>query len=812
MSNATHTTAFLPLSRLKALAIAAVAACLLLAAGASRAHADFGIGSFDGAVSTEAGEPATQAGSHPCKAETAIEFNNHIDPVWGAPVPDGNFKDLVTDLPTGLIGDPSAVRRCSIEDFQAGEEMLDIGECEDNAAVGVARVQSNVFGQLWAAVYNLEPEPGQPARFGFHILTASIYLNASVRTGGDYGLSFEIPNSSQALPVTATELVFWGVPASPVHDLERGQCVTAFGPGGEECPVDIPAKPFLTNPTSCVGPVLTTLRANSWQSDPDEWVESSFLSHDNAKNPIGADGCEKLPFAPTVQVQAQPGNAASPSSLSVKIHVPQSPGVGQNATAHLKKTVVTLPEGVTVNTAAANGLGACAPAQIGLDDADSPSCPNDSKVGSVEIETPLLEKPLKGAVYLAQQKQNPFGSLLAVYLVGEGSGVVVKLPGKVEVDQATGQVTATFDDNPQLPFEDLGVQFFGGSGAALVAPSSCGTYTATATFTPWSGTAPVTDTDSFAVGSGPNGGTCPVGGFDPRFSAGTTSPTAGGHSPFVLNVSHEDGTQALGSIDVKLPKGLLAKLKGIPYCSDAALGSIPTAAGTGAAQVASPSCPAASQIGSVSVGAGAGSNPVYVNTGRAYLAGPYKGAPLSVAFVTPALAGPFDLGNVVVRAALKGGPDDRPGDRRQRPDPDDPAGGPAQPARTQGQPRPRRVHGQPDQLREDQRRCHDRRRRRCLGRGLRPLPGRLLRQPRLLAEALAEAEGRHRARRLPGPADGAYGEEGSGRDRHGQRRPAAFGVPRPGAHQDDLHPGPVLRRHLPRRLRLRPRQGVHAAA
>ncbi len=651
MNNATHTTSLTPLSRLKALVIAAAVACLLLAAAASRADASFGIAAFDGEVLTAAGEPATQAGSHPYAANTVIEFNSHLDESM-LPLPDGSFKDLVTDLPPGLIGDPSAVPKCSTEDFQAGLEIFDIGVCEDNAAVGVARIQSGVFGELWAPVYNLKPEPNQPARFGFHILTASIYLNPSVRTGGDYGLSFEIQNSSQALPVTMTSLTFWGVPADPSHDLERGKCVTAFGPSGSECPVNIPAKPFLTNPTSCEGPVLTSLRVNSWQDQAD-WSEASFLSHDTSHQPIGADGCEKLPFAPTVHVQAQPGSAASPSSLSVKVHIPQSTGPGQNATAHLKKAVVTLPAGVTVNAAAANGLGACTPAQIGLANGDSPSCPNSSKVGSVEIETPLLERPLTGAVYLAQQHQNPFGSLLAVYLVAEGSGVVVKLPGKVDVDPSTGQVTATFDDNPQLPFEDLAVRFFGGSGAALVAPSSCGSYETRATFTPWSGTAPVTDTDTFAIGTGPNGGPCPSGGFEPGFSAGSTSPTAGGHSPFVLSVSREDGAQALGSIEAKLPKGLLARLKGIPYCPDAALASIPTAAGSGAAQIAAPSCPAASQIGAVRVGAGAGGNPVYVNTGRAYLAGPYKGAPLSVAFVTPAVAGPFDLGNVVIRAALK---------------------------------------------------------------------------------------------------------------------------------------------------------------
>ncbi len=659
MSNATNSNRPSPLWRLwaraRALALATAGACLLVALTASGASA-FGIESFDGAVKTASGEPATQAGSHPYEATTTIKFDTIPDPETTLPIPDGSFKDLQTLLPAGLIGDPTAVPQCTIEDFQAGEELLDMGECEDSSVVGLAKIETGVFGLLWAPVYNLMPEPDQPARFGFHILTASIYLNASVRTGGDYGLSFEIPNSSQALPVTQTTLTFWGVPAAASHDKERGNCIIIYGETGAECPAGIPAKPFLTNPTSCTGPVPTTLRANSWQ-EPAAWDESTFLSHDNSNEPIGADGCEKLPFDPSLEVKAEPGSAASPSSLAVRIHVPQAKGTQQLATAHLRKAVVTLPQGVAINAAAANGLGACAPSQIGLDDADPVSCPDSAKVGDVEIKSPLLRDTMTGAVYVAKQGDNPNGNLLTVYLVAEADGVLVKLPGKVDLDPASGQVTATFDENPQLPFEDLSVRFWGGPGGALVAPQSCGTYQASATLTPWSGTEPVTDSDSFAVSSGPEGGACPSGGFAPKVAAGTVSASAGKHSPFVLNVSREDGTQALAGIDAKLPKGLLAKLAGVPYCSDAELASIPTAAGTGAAQLAHPTCPAASRVGSVAVAAGAGSSPVFVDTGSVYLAGPYKGAPLSLAFVTPALAGPFDLGNVVVRAALKVDPE-----------------------------------------------------------------------------------------------------------------------------------------------------------
>lgn len=643
--NATITRFRSPLARLRTLIALTAACCAVLAIAAASAGA-FGIEEFDGEVTLNPeGDPATQAGVHPYEAYTKIKFNKE------GLLPEGNFKDLRTILPAGLIGNPNATPTCTIADFQEGEDVLERGQCPDNTVIGVAKVETVVFGLIWAPVYNLVPDPGRPARFGFHILTANIFINPSVRTGDDYGLDFTLLDSSQALPVTETELTFWGVPADPRHDGLRGKCLTIFGPSGLECPAEEPERPFLTNPTSCVGPVWTTLRANSWQED-EVWAESSFLSHDDEGEPVGAEGCEKLPFEPSLEVKATPGAAASPSSLTVDIHIPQTEGPNQLATAHLRKAVVQLPEGVAVNPSAANGLATCSPAEIGLDNADPVTCPAASKVGSATIETPLLRDPMQGSVYLAKQGENPNHNLLTIYLVAEGDGVLVKLPGRIETDPLSGRITATFDDNPQLPFEDLSVTFWGGAGAALVAPSACGTYEASATFTPWSGTAPVTDSDSFAVSTGP-GGACPTGTLEPKLSAGSTNPTAGHDTGFVLNLSREDGTQALTGVAAKLPTGLLAKLDGVPYCPDAVLGSIPTAEGSGAAQLAAPSCPAASRIGSVAVASGAGTAPVYVDTGSAYLAGPYKDAPLSLAFVVPALAGPFDLGNVVVRAALE---------------------------------------------------------------------------------------------------------------------------------------------------------------
>jgi hypothetical protein len=634
---------------MKKLAIAIVAVLALAAFAAPVASADFGIESFDGEVITEGGGPATQAGSHPYEAWTTINFNTTTDHN-GMPAPDGSFRTIKTMLPAGLVGYPYATPKCSLEEFFAGE-FLEQGKCGNSTVVGVTELRSTLVGTVFAPVYNLETGPDQVARFGFHILSATIMLNGSVRTGGDYGLNIEIPNNSQGLPIIGTTLRLWGVPADPSHDSMRGTCLTLYGPSGSECSSAAPPRPFLTNPTSCVGPVVTSMRANSWQQ-PDVWEEASFVSHDSEGHELGADGCDKLPFEPTLDVAVQPGRAASPSSLDVHVHIPQHDGYGELASAHLKKAVVSLPAGVTVNAAAASGLGACSAAEIGVDNDKPPTCPDSSKVGSAEIVSSLVDQPLKGAVYLAKQGENPFGSLLAAYLVVSAKGTLVKLPLRIDADAVSGQVTATVDNAPQLPFSDVALRFFGGDQAVLTAPQACGTYTATGTIAPWSGTPPVPVSSSFEVTRGPDGGACAAPPHDPGFGAGTVDPTAGRYSPFVLNLSREDGSPALTGFSAKLPAGLLAKLKGVPYCPDSALAGIPLDAGSGAAQLAEPSCPEASEVGSVAVTAGAGGSPFYLDTGRVYLAGPYKGAPLSLAIVTPALAGPFDLGNVVVRAAL----------------------------------------------------------------------------------------------------------------------------------------------------------------
>jgi hypothetical protein len=341
--------------------------------------------------------------------------------------------------------------------------------------------------------------------------------------------------------------------------------------------------------------------------------------------------------------------------------VPQNQDALGLAEANLKDATVRLPAGLVIDPAGANGLAACSPAQIELHGPNPASCPAAAKIGDVEVDTPLLDHPLHGSVFVATPRENPFHSLLAIYVAVNDpqSGVVVKLAGHVEPDPATGRLTTTFSENPQLPFEDFKLSFFGGSQAVLSTPTTCATYTTTSRLAPWTSPAgaDATPSDSFPVDNAPGGGPCPVTESQlptaADFDAGTVTPLAGTFSPFVMHLTRADGSQRLSAVAVTLPPGLLGRLAGIAYCPQAAIQQAEQRQGPdgGSLELASPSCPANSEIGRVVVGVGAGAKPLTVQ-GKAYLAGPYKGAPLSLVIVTPAVAGPFDLGVVVVRAAL----------------------------------------------------------------------------------------------------------------------------------------------------------------
>lgn len=581
---------------------------------------------FTAEVRDQNGDPYTQAGGHPFEAFTDINFFTHD--VNGQGVPDESVRTVHVDLPAGLVGNPQNIPQCTHAQLTTGFG----GGCPDNTQVGFTVLKTGLGQNFTAGVYNLKPPPGVPAQFGFIALIPPVYVNASVRNDG--GLSVTIPNISQALPLTGTSLSFWGVPADPSHDADRGACLN--NPDQTVlCPAQAPRLPFLTNPTSCTGPATTRLSATSWQN--------GAVEHLNSTTPVGADGCDSVPFDPSLNVQSSSQSSDSPTGISVDVNVPQPQNPTGVAESNLKKAVVTLPEGTSINPAAADGLAGCTQAQIALSDTSDPSCPNASKIGSVQITSPLQPDPLQGSIYQATPDDNPFGSLLAIYIVAQGGGVTVKLPGEIATDPATGQVTATIDNAPQLPFSQFSLSFSGGPRGALATPTTCGTKTTTAELSSWSRpNNPTQLSDSFDINSGPNGSACAATDaarpFTPSLDAGLVNPAAGSQSPFNLAVSRPDGSQPISTIDASLPEGVSAVLASAAQCAEA--------------QAATGTCGSDSQVGTVSAKVGAGTNPFQITGGAVYVAGPYKGAPLSLSIVVPAQAGIFDLGTVVVRAAV----------------------------------------------------------------------------------------------------------------------------------------------------------------
>lgn len=612
--------------------LCAAATAVVLLMSASSALADFGVESFEFNITNESSEPFTQAGGHPYAVTTTIDFNTTTSHA-GNPVPDQNVKDVYVATPPGFVGDPSAASKCTyaqLDNFGSG-----VNTCPPASQVGTLTLEVD-FPFEGATdtfpVYNMVQRNNAPAQFAANVLLAEAVINFEVRTGGDYGLTATLTNIPNGLPIRSSKLTLWGTPSSASHNTERFPCLNPFfGSFGGECPSGYPERPMLIMPTACSGPLTTTLQTDSWQ-EPGAWKTASVVTEDKSGNPIGLTGCEKLDFSPTMTVRPDTSAADSPSGLSVNLHVPQNDANNGLASADLKDATVALPAGMTVNPSEANGLAACSPAQIEIGNANEPTCPDASKIGSVAIDTPLLPEPLKGSLYLAQQNANPFDSLLAIYLTAEGEGVLIKLAGHVEADPVTGQLSTTFSENPQMPFSDLKLHFFGGPHAALMTPSACGTYSATSTLTPWSGTPAVTLSNPFTIDS-----SC-GGGFAPSFTAGTASSAAGTYSPFGMSFSRKGEEQQIKGLTFTMPPGLLAKLAGVLECSDAG-----ATAG---------SCPEASRIGSVTVASGAGSDPYFLK-GSVYLTGPYNGGAFGEAVVVPANAGPFHLGNVVVRGAIR---------------------------------------------------------------------------------------------------------------------------------------------------------------
>jgi hypothetical protein len=648
------------MKRLLAIAAASLASAMLLAAPAQGA---FGLKELDTTIAGQNGEPGIRAGSHPLEVTTTLAtITEPENPVLGYEYPEGALKDLRVVAPAGLVGNPTAVPRCSSADFLA---KVGVGDCPDASALGVitttiSEPDVSPFTTLTAPVYNLNPPPGVAARIGFWTLIVPLTVDFRVNPDAPHNVIVAINGVPQVTPLYRSKVTLWGVPADPIHNSERGTC--AGNTSGASCPVSIAEKPFITLPTNCEAPLPFGFEAESWEGDS---FQESILAHDAASPPntVVPSGCDKLIFAPEVSAQASSQSAESASGLDFDISFEDkgltSPGGVAQST--IRKAVVTMPPGFTLNPSAANGLDACSVAEYERETASSQpgdGCPQASKVADVEVETPLLEgELLRGSVYVAEQHENLLGSRFALYMVikDPALGIVVKLPGRVEPDDQSGQLVTTFGEGqyqvPQFPFSQFRFHFKQGPRAPIVTPATCGTYRGSTVLTPWSGGSPRSLPIMLDVTSGPGGGPCPASPppFDPKLEAGTTSNSAGSYSPLDLRVTMGDGQQGLTRIDSVLPPGLTGKVAGIPTCSDAALSSAD--AKSGRAELASPSCPAASRIGRVLAGAGVGGSLTYVG-GSVYLAGPFGRAPLSVAVVTPVVAGPFDIGTVVIREGL----------------------------------------------------------------------------------------------------------------------------------------------------------------
>ena len=642
----------------KRIALAFLAACLLGSLAAPAAQAAFGLKGFDVTFTAEKGEPVDQAGAHPFAMTTGFEANTVEDEVLGE-VPDGMLRDLRIEQIAGLVGNPYATPRCSTLDFIEHSGVNP--ECPDSSAVGITKLEIAIPGSepVPAPVYNLEPPPGVVAKLGFWAISVPVAIELGLQDGKPYAVVAKIVNTPQPVAFFGSETTLWGNPADPEHDGDRGDCAsTSEG----SCPADIAEKPFLTLPRSCDGPLTTRYEADSW-AEPGNWVGGLLETHDDAvpPNPHGFTGCDKLGLAARISAQPTTASAESPTGLDFGLNVDDEGLVNPAGTAgsDIEKAAVTLPAGMTLNPSQAEGLGVCGEAQLAREKAGTApgdGCPEQSKIGTIEVQTPLLENhTLSGALYVAAPYANPFGSLIAFYMVfrSPALGIVVTQAAKVVPDPATGRLTAIADDIPQLPFSSFRLRFREGARSPLVTPPDCGSHTVEAELTPRANPTRVQHVSTeFQVTSGAGGGPCPPAGappFAPGFEAGSINNDAGSFSPFYMRLTRRDGDQDMTKFSAVLPPGLLGRLAGVSECPAAQIALARTK--TGIAEQRSPSCPSNSRIGATTAGAGVGSVLTYV-PGELYLAGPYNGAPLSVVAITPAVAGPYDVGTVVVRVAL----------------------------------------------------------------------------------------------------------------------------------------------------------------
>jgi hypothetical protein len=618
-------------------ATAFLLAALAVAAFAAPAQASIGIESF----TTTSSSP--QAGGHP---DLTTSFS------LAAPGQPETAKNVIFNAPQGVFGNPNALTRCTAADYA-------LQECPVNSQAGLITIRANYesdeeFLLGTAPIFDMVPQANETARFSLIVPTLGIpiAIPVAVRTADDYGLRFSVSEITQLIPLRSAKLTLWGMPGLGTHNSQRFQKGSPGEPagcpgledttcGGTNAQVSITVRPLINYPTTCSNqPLRTELDVQSYQ-------EPGRLSHADSEYPP-VTGCEQETFNPVLGASLTTNQTDAASGLNLSFKVPQTLGFTPSP-SQAKSVIVSLPAGVTINPDAADGQTACSDLQANFHSEGPGECPDSAKIGTISLGTPALDGPLIGSIYIGEPKP---GDQYRLFMVLSGFGINAKLIGSVRPDPTTGRLTAFFENLPQVPFDNFDIHLFASDRGLMATPISCTLYTATALFIPWNGRlANQTSEQSFGLESGPSGTPCPgqVRPFGPRLVAGTTNPAAGAFSDFHLKLDREDGEQFLGDLNFKLPPGFTGDLGGIAYCSEAGIAA--AASNLGRTEQASPSCPASSQVGTTNVAAGPGSHPFHA-VGRMYLAGPFKGAPLSLVAVTPAIAGPYDYGVVVVRVAL----------------------------------------------------------------------------------------------------------------------------------------------------------------
>jgi hypothetical protein len=652
----------------------------------------FGAEDFRLRYEEEGGSLDTRAGSHPFQFTTTVALNQ--GPIKGPSINNrpnvaaaGLVKDNHNKFPPGFVGNPQPVPTCSLAQFLSTSPGSNPEEnkCPPQSAIGVASVTAyepaNVgYITVTQPLFNLEPYSGEPARFGFYVTPdlapVPVILDASLRSGAgegalpgqseDYGISVSSINITQLAGLINARVTVWGTPGDPRHDNSRGWgCIyeargvkhhSLCNSSEEEHP---PA--FLTLPTSCAGPMQGSTEVSSW---PEPQAFDTLLPSEALPT---LEGCNHLPFSPTIDGEPTSDSATSPTGFNFDLNV-QNEGLTNTkglAASELQKAVVTLPQGFTTNPSVAEGLAACSLAEFHATTIQAGTgCSEESKIGSAEIESPVVRQTVKGSLFVAQQRNNPYDNLLTLYLVFKNQelGVLVKQALKVVPDPVTGQITTEVDNIPQLPFSKFRLSFRQGQRSPLITPPACGTYATRAELYSYAEpSVALHEESSFRITGGPEGQPCPSGGlppFHPVLEAGTQSNAAGTYSPFYVHMTRKDSEQEITHFSIKLPPGVVGKLAGIPFCPDAAIAAAKAREheGGGQEELNSPSCSTASEVGHTLVGSGVGNVLAYA-PGKMYLAGPYHGSALSLVSITAAKVGPFDLGTVVVRFALRINPE-----------------------------------------------------------------------------------------------------------------------------------------------------------